>query len=500
MLNRNLRALLAPWGVDVPDLFLREMTSDSRLVSAGDLFMAVVGHTIDARFYIPQAIHQGVAAVIAESYEKLGVQTIIQRDGIPIVYLHEIKKHLSRIAGIFYNHPAAHLYLIAVTGTNGKTTVTQLIAQWGVLLGETSAVMGTIGNGVLGKVIPSANTTCSAVDVQFLLNSFLSKGATLTAMEVSSHALAQNRVAALPFAASVFTNLSRDHLDYHGNMHQYAQIKWLLFSTHDSGEMIINADDKLGYDWLSKLPNAIAVTMKKHLQKNFSRRLVSLTAVEHQEGFANIFFNSSWGKGVLKSRLIGSFNVSNLLLAVATMLALGYPLNELCKTSIQLRPIFGRMESFNAPGKPTVFVDYAHTPDALHEALQAARLQCKGQLWCIFGCGGNRDQGKRSIMGSVAEQYADRVVITDDNPRKENPKGIMDDILNGIVDTKHVQKISDRSEAVTYAIKQAKQADVILIAGKGHENYQLIGNSELYCSDRDTVSLLLRGAECSLFP
>jgi len=489
--DRNLRALLAPWVADAPERVLREMTLDSRIAAAGDLFVAIVGHTADGRHYIPQAIAQGVAAVIAEADGEAEDGTIRESHGVPVIYLSQLNQRLSALAGRFYHQPGADLRLIGVTGTNGKTTITQLLAQWGQLLGETSAVMGTVGNGLLGQVHPSENTTGSAVDVQHLLRSLVSQGATLAAMEVSSHGLVQDRVAALPFAASAFTNLSRDHLDYHGDMEHYEQAKWLLFSTHHSGEKIINADDEVGQRWLAKSPDAVAVTMEQRLPENWAGRWVSASQVDYHDSGASISFDSSWGKGVLESRLMGAFNVSNLLVAAATMLALGYPLDVLCTTSSQLQPVCGRMEVFTAPGKPTVVVDYAHTPDALEKALEAARLHCKGQLWCVFGCGGDRDKGKRPLMGGIAEQYADRVVVTDDNPRSEEPRAIMADILNGMLDAGHAQAISGRAEAVTGAIMQAKPDDVILVAGKGHEDYQLVGNRRLDYSDRVTVARLL---------
>jgi len=489
--DRNLRALLAPWVADAPERVLREMTLDSRVAAAGDLFVAIVGHAADGRRYIPQAIAQGVAAVIAEADGEAEDGTVRESHGVPVIYLSQLNQRLSALAGRFYHQPGADLRLIGVTGTNGKTTITQLLAQWGQLLGETSAVMGTVGNGLLGQVHPSENTTGSAVDVQHLLRSLVSQGATLAAMEVSSHGLVQDRVAALPFAASVFTNLSRDHLDYHGDMAHYEQAKWLLFSTHHGGEKIINADDEVGQRWLAKSPDAVAVTMEQRLPENWSGRWVSATDVDYHDGGASISFDSSWGKGLLESRLMGAFNVSNLLVAAATMLAIGYPLEALCKSSAQLQPVCGRMEVFAAPGKPTVVVDYAHTPDALEKALEAARLHCKGQLWCVFGCGGDRDKGKRPLMGAIAEQYADRVVVTDDNPRSEEPRAIMADILNGMLDAGRAQAVSGRAEAVTGAIMQAKPDDVILVAGKGHEDYQLVGNRRLDYSDRVTVARLL---------
>lgn len=351
--------------------------------------------------------------------------------------------------------------------------------------------MGTVGNGLLEKVIPTENTTGSAVDVQHVLSGLAGQGATFAAMEVSSHGLVQHRVAALQFAASVFTNLSRDHLDYHGDMEHYEAAKWLLYSTHHCGQAIVNADDEVGRRWLAKLPDAVAVSMEDHINPNCRGRWLKATAVSYHDSGATIQFASSWGNGEIESRLMGAFNVSNLLLALATLLALGYPLADLLKTAARLQPVCGRMEVFAAPGKPTVVVDYAHTPDALEKALQAARLHCRGKLWCVFGCGGDRDKGKRPLMGAIAEEFADIVVVTDDNPRTEEPRAIINDILAGMLDAGHARAVEGRAEAVTNAVMQAKENDVVLVAGKGHEDYQIVGNRRLDYSDRVTVARLL---------
>jgi UDP-N-acetylmuramoyl-L-alanyl-D-glutamate--2,6-diaminopimelate ligase len=310
-------------------------------------------------------------------------------------------------------------------------------------------------------------------------------------MEVSSHGLVQHRVAALPFAAAAFTNLSRDHLDYHGDMQSYEAAKWQLFATHQVGQKIINADDEVGLRWLATLPDAVAVSMEDKIPANWKGRWLVARGVDYHDNGASVNIDSSWGEGQLESRLMGAFNVSNLLVALATLLSLDYPLAQLLAAGSQLQPVCGRMEVFNAPGKPTVVVDYAHTPDALEKALAAARLHCKGQLWCVFGCGGDRDKGKRPLMGGIAEQYADRVIVTDDNPRSEEPGAIVADILAGLLDAGRALEIHGRAEAVTSAIMQASENDVVLIAGKGHEDYQLVGNQRLDYSDRVTAARLL---------
>jgi len=467
------------------------MTLDSRKAASGDLFVAVAGHHADGRRFIPQAIAQGVSAVIAEAEGEASDGDIKEMHGVPVIYLAQLPQRLSALAGRFYGQPGEKQKLIGVTGTNGKTTTTQLLAQWAQRLGETGAVMGTVGNGLLGQLTAAENTTGSAVEVQHLLQELAQQGATLTAMEVSSHGLVQHRVAALPFAAAVFTNLSRDHLDYHGDMQSYESAKKLLFTDHHVGEMILNADDEAGRRWLATLPDAVAVTMENNLQPGCHGRWVKAEEITYQENGAHIRFSSSWGEGEFDSRLMGAFNVSNLLLAFATLLALDYPLADLVRTAPRLQPVCGRMEVFSAPGKPTVVVDYAHTPDALEKALEAARLHCKGKLWCVFGCGGDRDKGKRPLMGAIAEQFADVVVITDDNPRSEDPKAIVDDILTGLLEPHRARVVAGRAQAVTNAVLQAQPDDIVLVAGKGHEDYQIVGNRRLDYSDRATVAALL---------
>lgn len=492
MINRNLRELLAPWVPGVLERPLRGIILDSRLVSRGDLFIAMAGHHLDGRSFIPQAIAQGVAAVIAEAEGEASDGDIRYINGVPVIYLSQLPQFLSAIAGRFYYEPANKMKLIGVTGTNGKTTTTHLIAQWANLLGETGAVMGTVGNGLYGQLVPTKNTTGSAVDVQHVLHDLVKQGSTLAAMEVSSHGLVEHRVAAVPFTAAVFTNLSRDHLDYHSDMQSYESAKWLLFSEHKVKVAIINADDAVGCRWLTKLLDAVVVTFEDNWQSDLHDRWLKSTAVNYHDEGTCICFKSSWGNGEFESQLMGAFNVSNLLLALATLLALDYPLHQLVASASQLKPVCGRMEVFTAPKKPSVVIDYAHTPHALEKALESVRLHCKGQLWCVFGCGGDRDKGKRPLMGAIAEKFADIVLITDDNPRSEDPISIINDILTGIFHPGLVRVMSGRTQAVTSAITQAKATDVVLIAGKGHEDYQIIGNQRLYYSDRDIVTRLLR--------
>lgn len=491
MVKYNLRELLAPWVPIAPRRAIREIILDSRIAAAGDLFMAVTGHQTDGRHFISQAIAQGVAAVVAEADDEIHDGEILEVNGVPVIYLGQLKQHLSALGNRFYQQPSRKLRLIGVTGTNGKTTITHLLAQWAQLLGEVSAVMGTIGNGLYNNIQPTNNTTESAIKIQQLLAQLYHNGATFSAMEVSSHSLVQYRVKDLYFAATIFTNLSRDHLDYHEDMMQYEAAKWQLFDKLSINTSIINADDATGQRWLDKLPQAVAVSVISTLPQSKHNSWLQAIAVNYHLKGADIQFNSSWGGGVIHSQLLGEFNVSNLLLALATMLVLGYPLSALLASASKLHSVIGRMEVFHTNNWPTVVVDYAHTPDALEKALRAVRLHCNGKIWCVFGCGGERDKGKRPLMGAIAERYADHIVITDDNQRSEEPWNIITEIKHGLLDTSRAISFPGRSEAVTSVIMQALPEDLVLVAGKGHENYQIIGQQRLQYSDRHTVAQLL---------
>ncbi|WP_426876046.1 UDP-N-acetylmuramoyl-L-alanyl-D-glutamate--2,6-diaminopimelate ligase [Glaesserella parasuis] len=470
---------------------LNKMTLDSRQVEKGDLFVALRGHQVDGRQFINKAIEQGASLVLAEADDDVQAVRFAEKfanSTACVLEVPNLPKQLSAIAGAFYGNPSEKLTLVGITGTNGKTTTAQLFSQWRNLLGGKSAVMGTIGNGLYGQVQEAVNTTGSAVEIQCNLENFVELGADFCAMEVSSHGLAQYRAEALDFDLAIFTNLSRDHLDYHNTMEEYAQAKFRLFGELSSKQQVINADDEIGREWLVKLPEAVAVSTDSQFQPQ-QARWIKAKAVQFTLQGATIEFESSWGNGEIKSRLIGAFNVSNLLTAFAGLLALGYDLQKLVETAPLLNGVCGRMECLiseeNAEESPMVIVDYAHTPDALEKALDAARLHCEGELWCVFGCGGDRDTGKRPLMARIAEQLADRVIVTDDNPRTEDPDVIFNDIMKGFRKQKAVQSMHIRQYAIEQAIAQAEPKDVILIAGKGHEDYQIIGTKKYHFSDQE---------------
>ncbi|OCH18496.1 UDP-N-acetylmuramoyl-L-alanyl-D-glutamate--2,6-diaminopimelate ligase [Aliivibrio sp. 1S165] len=487
----QLSELLLPWCELNQVVEISSMTLDSRKVTTGCLFVAIQGHAVDGRQFIPVAIKQGASAVLAQSDEINKTGTIGFIDQTPIIYLDALSIKLSAVAGRFYHAEQRKMQLVGITGTNGKTTISQIIAQWATLLGKPAGVMGTTGNGLLTDLKPALNTTGNPIEIQQTLSDLENIGAKLTALEISSHGLVQSRVNALNFDAAVFTNLSRDHLDYHGDMESYAKAKKLLFTTHNPTKSIINADDSVGVSWLKELPSAIGVSLNEKQLSFHSGKKVFATSVIYSTDGIQISLNSDWGSANLSVPLIGAFNASNILVAFATLLSLGYDILELEVAAPKLSAVIGRMELFSSEGKAKIVVDYAHTPDALDKALQALRVHCSGKLWCIFGCGGDRDTGKRPMMARIAEQQADVIILSDDNPRSEDPGIITKDMLVGLNEPEAAKIIHDRFDACQYALSQAGENDIILLAGKGHEDYQVLANKTVHYSDRESAQKLL---------
>ena len=487
----QLSELLLPWCELNQSVAISSITLDSRQVSPGCLFVAIKGHAVDGRLFISSAIEQGAVAVIADADEENIAGTVKVIDKAIVVYINSLYTQLSTIAGAFYQADKRSMQLVGITGTNGKTTISQIIAQWTTLLDQPAAVMGTTGNGLLSDLKPAVNTTGSPIEIQQTLTELENIGAKLTALEVSSHGLVQGRVNALSFDAAVFTNLSRDHLDYHGDMANYAEAKKLLFTSHNPTHSIINADDQVGYQWLKEMSHAVAVSLNEENISLHSGKKVFATSVVYSTEGIQLSVSSDWGDVAFSVPLIGAFNASNILVAFATLLSLGYDIQALAQTASQLDAVIGRMELFTADNKAKVVVDYAHTPDALDKALQALRVHCEGKLWCIFGCGGDRDTGKRPMMASIAEQQADMVILSDDNPRSEDPSLITNDMLAGLKTPESAHVIHDRFEACQFALSQANESDIILLAGKGHEDYQVLADKTVHYSDRETAQKLL---------
>lgn len=476
---------MLPASFHVPDVTVSGIKLDSRQVASGDVFVAIPGYETDGRAYIDAAIDAGAVAIIAEA-PGLAVE---QRRGAVVIGFSGVREHLSHIAGIFFGHPSEKMKLVGVTGTNGKTSVTHIMAQLAKTLGMEAAVIGTTGSGLIGRLLPERHTTPDAVTVQQRLATLHAEGAELVAMEVSSHALIQRRVEALHFSAAAVTNISRDHLDYHGTMENYVLAKQRLFADFDVKNRVVNADDEILNQWHQDDLADLWVS----LNDSPLEPCLHATGLQFHEQGSVFQLNWQGQSCTVETPLLGRFNVYNLLCAVAVLLQLDKPLAAIGQACKSLQPVPGRMEAFHKAKSPLVVVDYAHTPDALHQVLSALRLHCKGRLWCVFGCGGDRDRGKRPQMGKVAADYADVVVVTDDNPRTEPPEQIIEDILTGIADKEHARVWPGRREAVIRAMQEAEADDVVLLAGKGHEDYQVIGTQRIDYNERAVVSEWLQG-------
>jgi UDP-N-acetylmuramoyl-L-alanyl-D-glutamate--2,6-diaminopimelate ligase len=456
-------------------VLIRELTLDSRKVRPGDLFLAVPGTAQDGRLHIADAIARGAAAV---AYEAEGASEM-RDSAADLIAMKGLAGQLSAIAGRFYGEPSRALRLVGVTGTNGKTSVSQLLAQALDLLGERCGIVGTLGSGFHAELVQGQHTTPDPIGVQALLANLKQAGAKAVAMEVSSHGLDQGRVAALDFSVAVFTNLSRDHLDYHGTMAAYGAAKAALFTRAGLRCRVLNVDDQFGRE-LAALPaesRLISYSLDDPAAYLYCR------SAEFDQHGVRADVVTPQGEGRLSSALLGRFNLSNLLAVVGALLALDYPLDEILAVIPQLQGPLGRMQRLGGGAQPLVVIDYAHTPDALDQVLQALRQHVEGQLLCLFGCGGDRDRGKRALMAAVAEQRADRVLVTDDNPRSEAPEQIFADISAGFSPGANVCLQHGRGAAIAQLIGSAKAGDVVLLAGKGHEDYQEINGLRQPFSD-----------------
>jgi UDP-N-acetylmuramoyl-L-alanyl-D-glutamate--2,6-diaminopimelate ligase len=454
---------------------------DSRRVVQGDLFLAMRGVASDGRRFIQQAIEQGAAAVVYESDDDYIPE--------PLDVPHYPIRHLDQVAGLiadrYYGSPSRRATVIGVTGTNGKTTCTHLLAQSLDHGDNRCAVIGTLGNGFPGKLDSTLHTTPDVVTVHELIARYIESGASHVCIEVSSHALQQGRVNGIAFDIAVFTNLSRDHLDYHGDMESYGAAKASLFAMPGLKVAVINQDDDFGKQLLAGLGMDVRAVSYGIEAGDF--QATAITAAH--EGI-ELTLATPMGAGQLTSQLFGRFNAANLLAAMAVLVACNLSLEEAIARLTETRPVAGRMERFGGHDtEPLVVVDYAHTPDALEKVLLALREHTRESLWCIFGCGGDRDRGKRPQMGAVAERLADHIVLTDDNPRHEDPDQIIAEIQSGM--QREHKIIHKRKDAISSAVDAAGVDDIILLAGKGHEDYQQVGDQRIAYSDRETVREIL---------
>jgi len=469
---------------------LTGLALDSRRVAPGVLFLARAGTRAHGLEHAAAAVDGGAVMILAEPDARWPVSVMAdlsRRLGVPVLPLPSLSRRASAIAARFHGEPARRMRMLGVTGTNGKTSVTLFTAQ--ALDGyRRCAVTGTVGNGFPGALAPATHTTPDAVEAQRLLAGLHAAGAQAVAMEVSSHALDQYRLEAVPFHTAVFTNLSRDHLDYHGSMRAYAAAKRRLFEWPGLQFAVIHTDDDFGAELVPALRGRVrTVACHRGGRTLGADEFVRLEGLSQGERGLVLDVASSWGRGHIRSPLVGDFNATNLLLVLGVLLSWGLTMDEAAARLEALEPVPGRMQRFGGGDRPLVVVDYAHTPDALQRALTSLRPHTRGRLWCVFGCGGDRDRGKRPQMGRIAEALADRVVITDDNPRHEPSASIIADILEGMEAPGRAVVIPDRAWAIATALDEARPGDVVLLAGKGHETHQQVGDLEIPFSDVEQV-------------
>jgi len=472
------------------DIEISGITDDSRKVALGDLFLAVAGETFDARDFIPEVAKKSAAAIIADP--PYGCENV---SGVPVFSMNELAVNKGRIAAEFYDNPSKQMQMIVVTGTNGKTSVTQYVANALVELSRNCGIVGTMGYGFGNQLSNPGLTTPDAISLQKTLAELYTQGAKAVTLEASSHGLVQARLNGVQINVAVFTNLTRDHLDYHKSFAGYKNAKQQLFERDELDAAVINIDDDFGKT-LSQLPNRTYQVLTYSLHDT-DADIRCKTLEFLQAGFSAVV-ETPWGGVELSSPLLGSFNVSNLLSVVAVLGQQGFTVDDISRSVSGLTNVRGRMDMLVNEKYASVVIDYAHTPDALEKAIAAIQLHCQQDIWCVMGCGGDRDRGKRSQMGEVSSRLAQHTIVTDDNPRNESSDQIIDDILQGIKSGARVNVRPDRKEAIKYALSSAKPEDIILIAGKGHEEYQEIAGVKKAYSDYAEVEKFFgkrRGSE-----
>ena len=487
----NLNDLLNRYITDdkFNDINITGLSLDSRKIKNNYLFIAIKGDKVNGIEFINNAIELGAAAVLWEADTNVDVIKINWRKttsniDVPIIAVENLSQVVGELADQFYDKPSSKISVCGITGTNGKTSCADFIAQM-MSFDTPCGVMGTLGSGLYPELKETGFTTPDAVTCHQWLAEVESSNSQFAVMEVSSHALIQGRTNGIRFNSAVFTNLSRDHLDYHGDMASYGEAKSKLFKSENLQNAIVNVDDETGRKIVDDLSTDINC-IRYGFDKSFDPDVFGYDVKLDTHGLS-MQVKTPWGEGQIVSPVIGAFNASNLLAVLSVMLIQGVDFNDSLKRLTAIKSVAGRMQRFGNEATPLVIVDFAHTPDALEQALITLRQHTENDLWCVFGCGGDRDKGKRPLMGAVAENKADYIILTNDNPRSEAAENIIKDIQSGIKNITNVTIEQDRHAAIHFAVSQAKAGDVVLIAGKGHENYQLIGDTKYPFSDAEEV-------------
>ncbi len=480
----------------VPDIDIVDITSNSRTVRRGSLFIALRGINSQGIDFAIDAVKSGAVAVIYDSEDEYCVRRIpllgkqVQTSWIGIKGLDRIN---GEIVSRFYGEPGRSLKIIGITGTDGKTSVTHLITQALTRIGKSVASIGTLGYGIGNKLETATHTTPDAVTLQSYLHEFHQQKCDYVIMEVSSHSLQQYRVSGCQFDIAVLTNLGRDHLDYHQDMEQYAATKGRLFRDFDLSARVLNIDDAFGRQLANEFKSGGKIRYSALPPKEKQGVEVYLLNSEITEQGLDLDVGTPIGEIHASTALMGQFNIDNTLACISSLVALGLEQAEIQLAVTGLQAIPGRMEKFAGDSdRATAVIDFAHTEQALRACLTASREYTSGQLWCVFGCGGDRDQGKRQGMGSAAEELADRIILTDDNPRTEDPERIVTDIREGLANPKNSCVVHNRQAAIEYALTEAKSGDLVVIAGKGHEQEQIIGHERYPFSDRHVVQRFIQ--------
>ena len=480
-----LPRLLEGWCDGCPDIRVTGLSLDSRAVRAGDAFVAVRGARGHGLDYAPQAVAAGCRVILHDGLAP--VPTL----SVPAVRIDGLGGRLGALGARFYQSPSEELDVVGVTGTNGKTSVTHFLAQAWQREHGAAGLIGTLGHGPLTALKEAGRTTPDALSVQRLLAECRDQGCRQVAMEISSHALTQGRCDAVSLAAGVFTNLSHDHLDYHGDFAGYERAKRRLFSELLPRFAVVNVDDPVGHRWREEFEGRLEI-IGYGIDAAAEVQGTVLASDQHGLRFG---IDSPWGDAEVQVGLMGRFNVANLLAVATTLALLGMRWERVIDQLELMAGVPGRMQPLGgAPGQPVVIVDYAHTPDALKQVLASLRQHTEGRLWCVFGCGGERDREKRPVMGEVAASMADRILVTSDNPRGEDPARIVAEVMAGVPDDADARAIPDRAEAIRAAVAGSRPGDIVLIAGKGHEEYQEIAGKRLPFSDLGEVRAALEVA------